>query len=147
MADPTGRFLCFAERAEIALLNAAGRGVREIAPRIGRDASTVSRGLRRNAAARADQRGYRAGVAQWKAQRAAKRPKVAKLATNPRLREYVEDKLAGAVTDAQGRPIAGPDVPWQVGVTDVARTGVGAPRGARSRSAAGSESTSPRMSR
>lgn len=43
---------------------------------------------------------------------AAKRPKPAKLATNPRLRAYVEDKLSGAVTDADGRPIAGPDVPW-----------------------------------
>ncbi|MDN5896695.1 MAG: IS30 family transposase, partial [Nocardioides sp.] len=35
-----------------------------------------------------------------------------KLATNPRLREYVEHKLAGEVTDADGRPIAGPNVPW-----------------------------------
>jgi IS30 family transposase len=51
-------------------------------------------------------------VAQWKAQQAAKRPKPAKLATNPRLRAYVEHKLAGVVTDAQGRPIAGPNVPW-----------------------------------
>jgi IS30 family transposase len=55
---------------------------------------------------------YRAGVAQWKAQQAAKRPKPAKLASNPRLRAYVERKLAGEVTDADGRPIAGPNVPW-----------------------------------
>lgn len=47
-----------------------------------------------------------------KAQQAAKRPKVARLAANPRLRAYVEHKLAGAVTDAEGRPIAGPNVPW-----------------------------------
>ena len=99
-------------RSEIALLNAQRYGVREIARQVGRDASTVSRELRRNAATRASQRGYRAGVAQWKAQQAAKRPKVAKLATNPRLRAYVEHKLAGEVTDAQGRPIAGPNVPW-----------------------------------
>ena len=51
-------------------------------------------------------------MAQWKAQQAAKRPKVAKLAANPRLRAYVEHKLAGEVTDAQARPIAGPTVPW-----------------------------------
>jgi IS30 family transposase len=51
-------------------------------------------------------------VAQWKAQQAAKRPKDAKLATNQRLREYVESKLAGEVTDADGRPIAGPNVLW-----------------------------------
>ena len=112
LAEPTGRYLCFAEREEIALLHAQGHGVREIARQLGRDASTVSRELRRNAATRADQRGYRAGVAQWKAQQAAKRPKVAKLVRNPRLREYVEHKLAGEVTDAQGRPIAGPNVPW-----------------------------------
>ncbi len=51
-------------------------------------------------------------MAQWKAQQAAKRPKPVKLATNPRLRAYVEDKLCGEVTDADGPPIAGPDVPW-----------------------------------
>ncbi len=112
LAEPTGRYLCFAEREEIALLNAQNHGVREIARRTGRDPSTISRELRRNAATRADQRGYRAGVAQWKAQQAAKRPRAAKLARNPRLREYVEHKLAGEVTDARGRPIAGPNVPW-----------------------------------
>jgi IS30 family transposase len=31
---------------------------------------------------------------------------------NPRLRAYVEERLAGAVTDAEGRPIPGPNVPW-----------------------------------
>ncbi len=112
LAEPTGRYLCFAEREEIALLNAQGCGVREIARCISRDPGTVSRELRRNAATRCGEHIYRAGVAQWKAQQAAKRPKVAKLAANPRLRAYVEDKLAGEVTDAQGRPIAGPNVPW-----------------------------------
>lgn len=109
--QPTGRYLSFREREEIALLKAQDHGVREIARRIGRDPSTVSRELRRNAATRADQKGYRATVAQWKAQQAAKRPKQAKLATNQRLRAYVEHKLAGEVTDAQGRPIPGPNVP------------------------------------
>ena len=112
LRQPTGRYLSFREREEIALLKAQDHGVREIARRIGRDPSTVSRELRRNAATRADQKGYRATVAQWKAQQAAKRPKQAKLATNQRLRAYVEHKLAGEVTDAQGRPIPGPNVPW-----------------------------------
>lgn len=112
LVEPTGRYLSFAEREEIALLRAQGHGVREVARRIGRDPSTISRELRRNAATRAGGRGYRAVVAQWKAQQAAKRPKQAKLATNPRLRAYVESKLAGQVTDAEGRPIAGPNVPW-----------------------------------
>ena len=110
--SPGGVNLCFAEREEIALLRAQDHGVREIARRLGRDPATISRELRRNAATRAGQRVYRAGVAQWKAQQAAKRPKAAKLATNPRLRAYVERKLAGEVTDADGRPIAGPKVPW-----------------------------------
>ena len=112
LCEPTGRYLSFAEREEIAILRAQDHGVREIARRLGRDPSTISRELRRNAATRAGQRGYRASVAQWKAQQAAKRPKPAKLATNTRLRQYVQAKLSGAVTDAQGRPIAGPNVPW-----------------------------------
>jgi len=112
LAEPTGRYLCFAEREEIAILIAQGHGVREIARQVGRDPSTISRELRRNTATRSDQRSYRAGVAQWKAQQAAKRPKVAKLAVNTELRAYVERKLAGEVTDADGRPIAGPNVPW-----------------------------------
>ena len=112
LAEPSGRYLNFAEREEIALLVAEKHGVREMARRLSRDPSTISRELRRNAATRAGQRGYRAGVAQWKAQQAAKRPKTVKLAANPRLRAYVEDKLAGEVTDPQGRPIAGPNVPW-----------------------------------
>ncbi len=111
-AEPSGRYLNFAEREEIALLVVQGHGVREIARQLSRDPSTISRELRRNAATRSGQRGYRAGVAQWKAQQSAKRPKVAKLAANPRLRGYVEDKLAGQVTDARRRPIAGPNVPW-----------------------------------
>jgi IS30 family transposase len=110
--EPTGRYLSFAEREEIALLKVQDHGVREIARRIGRDPGTVSRELRRNAATRGGKQVYRAGVAQWKAHQAAKRPKEAKLATNPRLRAYVEHKLAGEVTDAEGRPIAGPNVPW-----------------------------------
>ena len=57
---PSGRYLSFAEREEIALLRAKGRGVREIARRIGRAASTVSRELRRNAATRSGGSEYRA---------------------------------------------------------------------------------------
>jgi IS30 family transposase len=112
LAEPSGRYLSFVEREEIALLVAQGHGVRAVARRTGRDPSTISRELRRNAATRASQRGYRAGVAQWKAQQAAKRPKSAKLATNATLRGYVEQRLSGSVRDADGRPIAGPNVSW-----------------------------------
>jgi hypothetical protein len=46
-----GRDLSFAEREEIALCRADGHGVREIAQRLSRSPSTISRELRRNAAA------------------------------------------------------------------------------------------------
>ena len=48
----SGRYLSFAEREEIAILRAQGAGVREIARRLGRDPSTISRELRRNASTR-----------------------------------------------------------------------------------------------
>jgi hypothetical protein len=38
------RYLSFADREEIALLRAQGLGVREVARRLGRAASTISRG-------------------------------------------------------------------------------------------------------
>ena len=112
--EPTGRYLSFTEREEIALLHAQGHGVREIARRIGRDPSTISRELRRNAATRGSRPEYRATVAQWKAQQAAKRPKTAKLVGNDRLREYVQDRLAGSVRRLDGSAVAGPRTPaWK----------------------------------
>jgi IS30 family transposase len=109
----SGRYLDLAEREEIAILKAQRAGVREIARRLGRDPGTISRELRRNAATRGAVVEYRASVAQWKAERAARRPKAAKLARNPRLRAWVEERLAGQVRDAQGRVIPGPNVPWK----------------------------------
>jgi len=113
LAPPSGRYLSFSEREEVALLRAQQCGVREIARRLGRSPSTISRELRRNAATRGGTLQYRATVAQWKAERAAQRPKVAKLAQNNRLRAYVQERLAGAVADVRGKRIAGPDVPWK----------------------------------
>src|SRR3954453_8110804 len=81
-----GRYLSFAEREEIALLRAQGAGVREMARRAGRAASTISRELRRNAATRGGNLDYRATTAQWHAERAARRPKPAKLASHAPLR-------------------------------------------------------------
>jgi IS30 family transposase len=108
-----GRYLSFAEREELALLNTQRLGVREMARRMNRSPSTISRELRRNAATHGGVLRYRATVAQWKAERAAARPKAAKLAKNARLRCYVQDRLAGAVADARGMPIPGPQVPWK----------------------------------
>jgi IS30 family transposase len=53
---------------------------------------------------------YRATTAQWHAERRASRPKVAKLTTNARLREYVQDRLAGAIARPDGELVPGPDV-------------------------------------
>jgi transposase-like protein len=109
MSKPiAGRYLSFAEREEIALLSIQDIGVREIARRIGRSPSTVSRELTRNAATRGGYLEYRASVAQWKAERFAKRPKPAKLMSNARLLKYVQERLEGKVRDADGRDIAGP---------------------------------------
>ena len=47
-----GRSLSFVEREELALLRAQGHGGREIARRLRRAPSTISRELRRNAATR-----------------------------------------------------------------------------------------------
>jgi transposase len=105
------RYLSFAEREEIALLRAQGCGVREAARRLGRDASTISRELRRNAATRCGNLEYRATTAQWHAERAARRPKPAKLAVNAQLRKYVQERLAGEVDGAGGAAARGPVVP------------------------------------
>ena len=99
---PSGRYLSFAEREEIALLRVRGAGVREIAAALGRSPSTISRELRRNAATRSGKLEYRASVAQWKAELFAKRPKTAKLVENPRLRDYVQERLAGQISDPDG---------------------------------------------
>src|ERR1700734_672141 len=82
----SGRYLSFAEREEIALLRVQGYSMQEAARRLGRVASTISRELRRNAATRSGGLEYRATTAQWHAERAARRPKQAKLARNAALR-------------------------------------------------------------
>ena len=109
----SGRYLSLAEREQIALLRAQSHGVREIARRLGRCASTISRELRRNAATRGGGFAYRAITAQWHADRAARRPKPAKLTINAALRTYVQDRLAGKVATQAGKVITGPTVAWK----------------------------------
>jgi IS30 family transposase len=108
----SGRYLSFMEREEIGLLRAQGHTIQEVARRIGRAASTISRELRRNAATRSGGLEYRATTAQWHAERAARRPKQAKLALNAALQAYVEERLAGAVVASSGAPVPGPAVSW-----------------------------------
>ena len=107
---PSGRYLSFAEREEIAILRAQGHGVRTIAGQLNRPPCTISRELRRNAARRNGAPEYRATTAQWHADRSARRPKPAKLAINPILRDYVQDRLAGMIATPDGAPVFGPKV-------------------------------------
>ena len=109
----SGRYLSFAEREEVALLRAQGCSMQEVARRIGRAASTISRELRRNAATRSGGLEYRATTAQWHAERSARRPKQAKLALNAALRTYVQERLAGMVVAPSGAPVPGPTVSWK----------------------------------
>src|SRR5215207_5874259 len=88
----SGRSLSFAEREEIAIWRAQRHGVREIARRLERAPSTI---------------------AQWHADRSARRPKPAKLAINEPLRRYVQDRLAGMVVAPNGAAVRGPVVPWK----------------------------------
>jgi IS30 family transposase len=112
LAPVAGRYLSFTEREEIAVLLARGCGVREIARQLGRAPSTISRELQRNAALRTGRPEYRASTAQTHADRRARRPKPAKLAVNPELRAYVQDRLSGVVRRPDGS-VVGPQVGWR----------------------------------
>ena len=94
------RYLSRDERYEIARLHDAKVGVREIARRTGRSASTISRELRRpqrapSAAGRPAGRrpGYQPEACHQAALRARTRPRASLLAQNPRLRAWVQEQL------------------------------------------------------
>jgi transposase, IS30 family len=78
-----------AEREEISRGVSARLSFAEIGRRIGRPASTVSREVGRNGG----RARYRAVTADWRAGVRARRPKPAKLAVNPALREVVQARL------------------------------------------------------
>lgn len=109
----SSRYLSLAEREELAILRAQDHGVREIARRMARAPSTISRELRRNASTRSGNFVYRATTAQWHADRAARRPKPARLAVHDALRRYVVARLAGTVVGPSGASVAGPRVRWK----------------------------------
>lgn len=111
--EPKHRSLSFVEREEIALECARGTGVRAIARKLGRSPSTISREIRRNSATRSGEFEYRAFAAQWHADRAARRPKISKLAANPVLHDYVQERLSGLIATPDGIAFEGPVVVWK----------------------------------
>lgn len=98
--DQGGRYLSREERYEFARLHDAGHGVREIARRTGRSASTVSRELRRpqrpvQAPGRppGPSRRYQPEACHQAANRARARPRASRLARDPGLRAWVQARL------------------------------------------------------
>jgi transposase, IS30 family len=88
--DLQGRYLGFGEREEIALGLARSESMGQIAARLGRSVSTISREVTRNR----DRRGrYRASIPYASAYERASRPKPAKLRVNVALRWRVEQDL------------------------------------------------------
>ena len=86
----SGRFLSREERHEIARLTESDWSIRDIAERLGRAASTVSRELRRNLGVRD---GYQPEQADQMALRRRRRPKPTLLQPHPRLQAWVQAKL------------------------------------------------------
>ncbi|SDS45323.1 MULTISPECIES: IS30 family transposase [Brevibacterium] len=91
------RYLTLDEREDIAIYTGQGRGVRDIARRLGRHPSTISRELARAPrapeAVRPSRPAYRASVSQADADRKRHRHRPGKLATNLALRREVQARL------------------------------------------------------
>jgi IS30 family transposase len=86
------RYLSEADREAIAELRRAGLTLREIGDRIGRNASTISRELKRNV----DSQGakYRPAVAHRMAVKRRARPRQRRVDRDPVLAEFVQERLA-----------------------------------------------------
>lgn len=86
----SARVLTVIEREEISRGLAEGVSLRAIARRLGRAPSTVSREVARHSDRRYGYRAWRADIEAWER---ARRPKPCRLATSPRLRRLVREKL------------------------------------------------------
>jgi IS30 family transposase len=86
------RYLTLLERQRIATLGRQGMSMREIARRLGRSPSTISRELRRNSAAH-DVGGYDGDLAHSRARERLERARGGRFATEPGLREAVQAKM------------------------------------------------------
>ena len=105
------RFLSQDERIEIADLRHAGLSIRQIAHRLGRAASTVSRELRRNATR---SRGYRPFDAHRRATARRARNHRRRIETNGELRQVVAELLDPAVEPTADQPSLAVEVPRAV---------------------------------
>jgi IS30 family transposase len=90
--ERSDRYLSLLERQRIATLRRQGLSMREIARRLGRSPSTISRELRRNCAPH-DVGGYDGDLAHSRARERSEGPRGGRLATEPGLREVVQAKL------------------------------------------------------
>jgi IS30 family transposase len=90
--DRSGRYLSLLERQRIASLRRQGFSIREVARRLDRSPSTVSRELRRNTAPH-DVGGYDGDLAHSRARERLERPRGGRMATEPGLCEAVQAKL------------------------------------------------------
>jgi IS30 family transposase len=96
----SGRYLSLLERQRIATLRDRGLGVREIARRLGRSASTISRDLRRHL--RPHARGiYDGDLAHARARERLRRPRRPLLSREPEQRKIVQDMLKQEGSPAQ----------------------------------------------
>jgi transposase, IS30 family len=120
LAHPTGRYLSFEEREEIAVGWAAGMSKAAIARQLGRHRSTIGRELGRYQHIRpSDHRPgartrYRASTAQHHADELARRPKQTKLAAYPALCDAVVAMLGlrwSPTQIARALPVQFPDQP------------------------------------
>lgn len=91
-AERSSRYLSLLERERIASLRERGHSIREVARRLGRAPSTVSREVRRNLCAH-DHGVYDAHLAHARARQAARREREGVLAREGELRALVQDKL------------------------------------------------------
>jgi len=87
LAEPSGRYLSFAERETIMVMRAQGASIRAIARELGRAPSTISREITDNGSRTQP---YRASTAHASAEKSRRRPKATKLAGNDRLRDQVQ---------------------------------------------------------
>lgn len=85
------RYLSLLERQRIATLRGQGLGVREIARRLGRSPSTISRELRRNTSAH--DRGYDGDLAHARARQRMRRPRRGRVLQDAGLRAEIQARL------------------------------------------------------